>query len=776
MRKAAFFLTGLTVIALSFPFLPVEFSSAAAVDAIYLGGPVERGGAGGAVVQPAEAVLRGDSPVRYGMETSGGEKHNFLRLANFDGIKGSGQTSVSFLTSPLSCTNAEVHISYRLFEGSTAYREDAPVFCFSYRGAEKRFRYGELDPSTEADMQMHELTFPLQSLSGTSDRFTVTFYYADATPYAQSGLFADVTSLSVTGGGSELVLDGAISSAGVTEADEKVYVAPTRGDSSLLLFGENAVRYAENTVYDGKVAVDFNDGLRSVPLARQGSSGTYRGTASVSAQESDIYAVYDRYEQNTFLRLSNSNGAAGVTQTRFYTYFYDNTTGAIGNIPLCDEIFFSFRYRLFMDDYVRAGLTGKEPILHFSTRSSAANHAGEISLDELIVNEAGDDSWHTYSSVLDVRRSSTANLIVTYYAHAEKEFAATTFLDFDALTLATSKGGRNYAHLNGEFEGLADGDAEGGALFFREELGSPAQKMANSSLDYAMSAEPGQTFSVHASFPRSTNVFDISFDVTGTQGAAFDLLLNGRSGDTLSLTVGKNSDTAPLSVYWTQAEGKWRCHLGYARAAYAPLTSIDFVNSGNETLLFDNLEAGQVRSVCAEAGDFAAYSSELNALKERIAADETLCTEPRLALDRLLVLADRITQNSSEARMQSCLSDIKAQLQSARHKADTRLLDEAISAADRLLTEHNIEEYTNPTRLSFLDALAKARQVTAEDGQTAVDAAANALTKATAALLPQAQEEEGGARAAVVASVAGGTLGTGALLCGAILFKRRHSV
>lgn len=773
MRKVVLFLSGLTAIALSCPLLHVDFSPVNAADAIYLGSRVERGTAESAIVQPAESVLRGDSTLRFGLELSGGEKNKFLRMANFDGAPGSLQTAVSFRTEVTPCTAAEVRFSYRLFEGETAYSADAPVLSFSFRGAEKQFSYRELTPATETDLGMRELTFGIEGLQGTSSRFTVTFHYASSLSYSESGAYADIGNLSVKSGGKELVLDGKMSSGAVTERDEQVYAKPERGDTSLMLFGSDAVDYEENTLFDGVLRQNFNCGTRSAPLAPQGSDGTFRGAASVSAGESDIFAVYDPYEQNTFLRLANKNGAAGVTQTRFYTYFYDNETGATGNLPLCEQIFFSFRYRLFMDDYVRAGLTGREPILHLSTRSSAANHAGEISLDELVVNEAGDESWHTYSSVLDVRRSSTAYMIITYYSHAGTEFSDTTFLDFDSLTLSANKGGKNYAHLNGEFEGLADGNPES-EVFFRRELGDPAEKIALSSLDHAMSAAHGQTFSLHLKLPRKTNVWYATFDVAGERGAKFTLLFNGRNGDVLPLTVGENSTKAPLGVHWTEESGSWRCRLYYAREAYSLVSSLDFVNSGNETLIFDDLIVGQVRSVCKQAGDFSTYNAHLQELKERINGDETLNIASDLLLAQLLVRAEKITQYSSAERMDECLSALETALSGAGHVANMTALNTAIEAADRLLTEHDAEVYTKTTRLQFLDALAKARRVTAEDGQSAADEAARALTEAMDALV-FAEESQSDKTALVAVSVTGGTLGAGVLV-GAILLKRRHGI
>lgn len=770
MKKAILFLAAAAMFASLCAPPAASAAAAGETGTVYLGENAGRGG--GEVFQSFAAAERGESSVRYGLELTSQGENKFLRMANFDGVSGSGSTSVCFGCMTDTAGSATVRFRYRLSEGEAPYADGAAVFALSFRGAEKTFSFGDLTPVKEENMEWRELSCTLNGLSGNSGRLTLTFFYSSHARYEVSRLFADVDDVSVRADGKELALGGGIESGAVTASDEVAYQTPAPVDGELLLSGEDAVRYEENTVLAGEVRFGFNDGERLVPLARQGSAGTFRGAASVSAKESDVFAVYDPYEQNTFLRLSNKNGAAGVRQTRFYTYFYDNATGTPGNLPLCEQIFFSFRYRLFLDGYVRAGLKGNEPILHFSTRSSGVNHAGEISLDELTVNEAGDPTWHTYSGVLDVRRSSTAYMIVTYYAHAESAFAETTFLDFDGLTLSASQGGKNYAHLGGEFEGLAEGGEESGELFFRSELGAPAAKTALDPLDSAMRLGAGQTFSVRTAGMQS-GVLYCAFSVKGDRGAPFELYCNGRNGNRLSLAVGQNASSYPLSVQWTEENGAWRCRIYYARTAYFPLSSLDFVNPGEKPLQIDDLRAGQVLSVCTQAGDRGAYTARLSELKAQIEADPGLKTSSRLSLARLLYLAESVGENASEARMQSALGALEEGYAAAERLADVAALEEAIQSADRILEEQDLNGFTNPTRLKFLEALKQARLLSTEDSQTAIDGAARALSEAAEALTPiQTGAAVQEFPAVAVAAGTGGAVGCGALV-GAILYKRR---
>lgn len=738
-------------------------TASAATDAIYLGQSVARGLYQDGVWQSYASIGRGEPASRYAFES--GENNKFLRMANFGGAPDCTSASVVFACEG-GFTAAAISFRYRFSEGECAYGADAPVFTAELRGVTHTLTYGELTPSVSEDLTWHTVSFPVQGLAGEG-RLTLTFHFPAAGPNGSAGFFADIDDVSVLAGEEEGIAHGDFEFASVSASDEKVYEALARGSREKMLSGEDAARYEENTVLEHALRTDFNDGLYSAPLARQGGSGTFHTAANATAGGSDIYAVYDPYGENTFLRFSNSNGK--IQETQLTTYFYDNATGVIGNMPVTEQIHFSFRYRLFIDDYIRAGMRGDEVILHLSTRSSAINHAGEISLDELVLNEAGDDTWHTFSSVLDVRRSTTDHIIFTYYAHADSSFASTTFLDLDDLRLAPSGRGANYAHLNGTFEGLAEG-GEMGQVYYRSELGAPAQKRAKNSLDGEMLLSSGQTFSIHADMPRTSNVYYASFDVDAPEGASLEMRLGGRSGDRLPLTVGQDAE-GDLTVAWERRE-TWRCRLYYARAAYGPVTSWDFVNTGSEPVGIDNFYAGQVVSVSAEAGDFAAYTARITACKEQFGAGDIFTTSSRLALDRLLLLADRITEYSSAARMEAAASALESGIASAAHRADMTALQAAIEEAERTLALRDPATYEKQIRMQFLNALSAARAVTDEDGQTAVDGAAEALRTATAALAAK----ETGMPAETVALVAVGTggaaVGLGSLVA-VCLTKRR---
>lgn len=763
MKKSAMAMFGaLAIFGCGFIF-PAQTASAATADAIYLGSRVARGVYADGVYQSFASIGQGEAGARYAYES--GANNKFLRLANFDGAENSVCTSVVFACEG-EFAEATLSFSYRLFEGECAYGASSPVFTAELRGVKRTFTYAELVPSVSENMTWQSVSCSLQGLTGTADRLTLIFHYPSAGRYSETRLCADLDNVSVRAG-EERVGSGDLEFADVTEADEKVYEAPGKGSASLMLSDGDIALYEENTQLTDVLRADFNDGLRAARLARQGSSGTFHTAANYTAGGSDLYAVYDSFAQNTFLRLANTNGR--IEETQFTTYFYDNATGALGNMPVTEQIFFSFRYRLYIDDYLRAGMRGDEVILHLSTRSSGINHAGEISLDELVLNEAGDDTWHTYESVLDVRRSTTAYIIFTYYAHADSSYASSTFLDFDDLYLSPAMGGANYAHLNGSFEGMAE-EGEGGSAFYRSELGAPAQKHAVDSLDGEMFLGAGETFSLRVSMPRSTNVYYVAFDVSAPSGASLTLRLGGRSGDLLPLTVGENA-AGDLAVDW-ESGTRWRCRLYYARSAYGPVTSLDFINTGSENLSIDNVYAGQVVSVSAAAGDFAAYSARLQTLKAEIAADDTLTSSSRLTLNRLILLADRMTARSSEARMQSALSALENGLAGAAHRADMTELLGAIAEAEEALSLRDPAAYGKQARIKFFEALSAARAVTDEDGQAAVDRAAADLRAATSALT--VKETDAGADPAVVVAVsAGGAIAGAGSLAGVCLLKRR---
>ena len=738
---------------------------------IYLGDSAERSSRESGVWQTNEAVNRGDSVVRYGLERGGSVTENtFLRMANFDGVAGNKSTSVALSYAEPTGGAVVIGFDYRLREGEAAYTDDAVVFTLYFRGATKSVRFGELKYIENENFAWRhsELTFTPQAV--TSDYLLITAYMPSSDKYSVTGSFADIDNVSVAGAD---VQDFEFAKS--VAASELAYRAPTRNYSSYMLEGDDISLYDENTRLSDSVSLSFDNGQYSTPLAKQGSSGTYRGATSVSAGESDIYAVYDSYQQNTFLRLSNFNGSSGVTSSRFVMYFYNNATGDMENMPVTERIFLSFRYRLFIDDYILAGMNGGDTVFNFSTRSSAVNHDGEIALEELTVNEPGDDSWHEYSRVVNVQMSATANFTFFYYNYADPSFSSTTFCDIDGMRVSDKADGKNYAHLDGEFEGLALADgAKGAETFYRAELGGAASKVALDSLNYAMSLGRGETFSVRTDIKHTTGVIYAAFDVRGQAGDKLDLYLSGRGGQKISLEVGKNVTGGTLNVLWTNGETK-RCILYFASAAYYDVTSVDFVNVGTNALLIDNLRVGQVQSVSDTPGDYAAFTAALDALKAEYGEiNAELRARSRTAVKQAIILAQSITARSSQTRMDEAISRVRSALDGAERLADMTEINRAIAAAAEVLAERSGEEYTKTSWLTFTNSLTKAKLVTSENTQAEVDAAALELNNSMSGLvLLPAEEGKGNVALAVSLGVSGGLTLLGV---GAIILKGKRAV
>ena len=771
MRKSVYIFAAALMTVASCPFA-LSLTAQAARHEIWLGDYVARIEETDCVWQSALQVGQGFSRVRYGYESVDGQENKFLRLANFDGTYDTQATGVTVRLATASSQAQTVSFRYRFYEGDYIYTDDMTVLTLSLDGVEYQLTTDDVTPCPQDGYGWATFSKEITS-TASHDRMTLVFSFEKSVRYSNSQTYLDVDDLSVTSSEGERVSAGDFEYASADNSGDKATDFDTEvnhleSKQQYMLDTDGIAQYSVNTAYSQTESANFNGGTRTVALPRRASTGTSQGTAS---GESDTYAVYDGSSDNTYLRLGNFNGTT-TTQTRFTMYFHDPVTGEIKkNMPAVNQIYISFRYRLYLDDTSRALIDRNDAVITISTRSSSTLKSGNVYLDELTVNEVGDDTWHEFNMILETRLGTTANVSVYFYGQSEASYTTGTYIDLDDYVMATPSGD-NYSHLRGTFEGLVPesvtDDPLNGCVYFNPTLGVAGTKTARNSVDYALALEKDETVSIKTDFAPATNVYHITFEVLGN--GSLDLYLSGRSGDKFTLTVGTDVTTNAIHAKWTETEGSYVCSLYVARLAQTVMRSVDFVNRSSAPIMIDNVFVGQVESVDCASGDYATYLSSLGALKERVQSTlldylPTAQRQIRLALAN----AEQITEYASQPRMDAALHALTSSLAEENMKTDLSVLNEVLERADLVFAESNQRDYTRASWVVFTQGLQNARKITGENTQEEVLAAAEALSAAIEGLEPAQLEED-----FWLAIGIGGLSGVGGVVAiGAIVFTKK---
>ena len=752
--------------------------------ALYLESYLSSNSAEGGVWQSSSAMGEGGSQVSYGLELSDGTSNKFVRFANFNGLPISSATTANFKLN----YNGEwsdavsVSFSYRLSEGSLPYAWDERIATLEIGGVKKHLTLADIELTSQSGMEWKNATVILNLNGIKADRLTVTYYYDGATAWRGNYRYLDIDNVAVTGAGVLCSLDlenAPITTSNKKEVELNYKASGVEAKQSYMLFGSEMVDYSVNTAYSREEKALFNGGDVVVALAKAGNT-FYRGATSVKAGESDMFLIYDAQERNSYLRMSNFNDTVGGASTRFTMQFYDNEANQNANMPVTNRIHYSFDYRLYMSDLVTSGFDFSRNILQFSTRSASSNNSGFVSFDELFINEPGDDSWHTFSGVMDVLTTTTANITVYYYYYQNPSFAPDVYLDMDNLSLTAGESTVNYAYLNGTFEGaiplVSDGnDPLNGNVFVNAQIGSAGEKVRINGSDYAMKLDGGECLSLNLGWKPSTNVFNVTFEVKEEVGE-LKLWFGGKSGDLLNLTVCANQTASDNSygIYWEKLNSGYKCHIFFARMAYNPLYSIDLLNSGLSAVTVDDLFIGEVSAVSSVSGNYAEFVVSYEELKSSYEANAaSYKSNAKLVIEKALYVASLINEYSSQANINSAIEGLTSAINSSDRLCDLAAVEKALKKAEGIHADGGKDKYTNGTWLLFKQAEAEARAISAESSQKEADAAAKKLEDAIKGLTIA---QENGSKVVVALGVGGGAVGVGGVaLCAVMIIRRKKN-
>lgn len=751
---------------------------------VYLGGAVASDSQDLGVWQSASALNEGASSVYYAYESLNGNK--FLRLANFNSTVYSSYTTVNLALDYHAQWKSVVTVrfDYRLSEGSDAYLSDEKVATISVGGVQRHLTYGDLTCTSQGsyDWQSYSVTLSVGQ-QDKADRVVFTYYYDGAEKTADTSRFMDLDNVEITSGTTSLGSHD-IQFASVSAADKLAFSFDSTTENisnknALMLFDSDALNYSENTLYNQTQVAVFGGADAAAAVPHTGEF-IYRGASSVKAGESDLYVLYDVAEGNSFLRLANYNGTAGTTSSRFSMTFYNSKARTVENMPATCRINYSFKYRLYADDEILNTLDLSENVLQFSTRSSSDNNSGFISFDELVINEPGDETWHTFNGVLEVLTTTTAYVTIYYYGYESASLAPHIYLDVDDITLSPQGSDVNYAYLDGGFEGMVPtvsggDDPLNSQVFNNPVLGAVGEKIRTTANNFAMELEKNESFSISLGWTPKTDVYHVSFK-TVCESGSIRLYFGGRSGKYVDITVGKNSGRMgdDLSVYWSKTEYGYDCNLYFARLVNTDIYSIDFVNKGSAAVVIDDVFVGEVKSVNYLNGDYQSYISQLEALRAEYQANMGSYKSSTVKLvEQALFNADRITRYSSDERMQSALKSVSDLLNDATQKPDMTELNAAIERAEKLYENGGAALYSRSTWILFEKALLNARNLTEESGQTKVNDACAELEAAMRNLVTVANESGISTTAKIALSIGG--VGSAGLITAFTVRRRRKN-
>ena len=752
---------------------------------VHLGQKVAADSQGDGVWQSASALNEGASSVYYAYENRGDNK--FVRMANYDANVFSSYTTVNFGLDYYAKWKSVVNLkfNYRLSEGGDAYREDERILTVSVGGVQKHFTYGDLVCNAQGNYDWNSCSFTLSVTdSDKADRATFIYYYDGEQRTSATSRYLDIDNVEISSGsvtlGSHNIQFAPASSADKVSFSFDYSTQNAAGKSSLMLFGSDAGYYSENTNYSKKQSASFDGADVAAALPRAGSY-IYRGATSVKNGESDIYVLYDEASANSFLRLGNFNGSAGATNTSFSQAFYNNRSGLIENMPVTNRIYYTFKYRLYATDEILNGFDLSQNVLQFSTRSASSNNSGFVSFDELIINEPGDGSWHTYHGVMETLTTTTATISIGYFGYENASLTPEIYLDMDDLVLSPKDSDVNYAYLNGSFEGLVPTVAVGedpfnSSVFNNNTLGEYGEKVKVGVNDYAMKLEKSENLSLDLGWTPVSDVYHVSFKVLGNSGN-LKLYFGGRSGKSIDITVGTNAGQVgdALSVCWTKTDDGYDCDLYFARLVNTTIYSLDMVNTGDGAIVIDDLFVGEVKGVNSTAGNYDSFLSQLNSLEAEYKANMNGYKEStNTSLSKAFFNAKKITRYSSEERMQSALKSITALVSKAVKKANLTELMATIERAEKVYVNGSERNYTRSSWLLFEKALLNARMISEESTQSKVNSANAALESAILGLETMSARTNVASGVELALQIGGGSLGVGAIVMGAVFaFKKK---
>lgn len=661
--------------------------------------------------------------------------NKFIRLANFDSASGINESKVDVLTNSMGKTSEiNYSISYRFLIGKINYNLNDVVLSVSYRGATKTYTYNELTVSTKRDVAFNTLQGTLVTDSTvTSNDFIISFNYKKASALSNPTTYIDIDNVNVSMSNNNYCIKGNMESVVADTSGTLVSTHDLVNDNrlqyeNLLLNEEEIDKFNQNSIFTNTTKHKFEYYDTYYKLPRGASSSDPFGVSS-TASNSNLYLLHSYKENNSFMRLRNYDGT-NLESTAFSNYFYDNENEVALNLPSTSYLYYSFKYRLYMNEEQQEKYYAKKsPLMFFSTRHASANHSGYLYLDNLIINELGDDTWRTYEGLVDIRATTTTSYITITYYHLMSALDTSSYFDIDDLTLSNQYKGKNYVYGNGEF----NFDLENNKHILSIETGSndleynvvnkPSLGSIPSSNDDKLIFKTGNSISYIFDDVKESGVYQLI--LTGKKLDNLKIYLDGLSGDSYNL---KNKNQfIDYKVY----DDKVIIYL----AASFDFNSLDFANNELDDVVLTGFELSKVDSVNVISGNYSSFMTEYNAILNEININN-LTISKKHQLEIMQKRFALLNEYSSQNLLDSAINELRTfMLSSDIYKADLTNLNKAIDDALYVLSIIDTLNYKQHDYIIFDDLLRTALAVTENDSQTYVDEITASLIEATKKVL-----------------------------------------
>ncbi len=510
---------------------------------------------------------------------------------------------------------------------------------------------------------------------------------------------------------------------------------------SLITYDEN-VSLGNNLFDKGDFTHPFNGNL--IPRSGDKYAGIYRGITSCNELESDTYTFYDSKNDNTFARLANYN-STNSERTRLSMYYYDALTNKPKNLVNTDYVNVSFSYRLYASSLDRLKINDDTVILKFQTRGSANGKTCEVYARSLIINEEGDESWHTYSYRVSTTYSMTTEYawFYFYYHDFAPSMNPTYYIDLDNVKVSLDDG-VNTMIDQGTFDNLANKenklptntskDEIYSNLFYRQDYGiSSVQEKSY----LRMNGDGNKsTFSINVNQELKEDIIRLSFDYKNLSyynKPLLSLMLNAKNGLVLEDVLSNLSMVEDKYIYYSQVKNfEWNKFVAYLDVSTLDLSSIDFLLECDCDLAIDNLTVDEFIGIDITSGNYDAFKVYYDEVKKELGVNykERYTSSSLLEIEKALLIAQEITNNSSQNRIDEAKELLASALEKAVLKGDKTKLYAYIDQIFDEMAGTNKEDYEVKSYVLFRYALENAIHLSNEATQEEIDIALTGLKTA----------------------------------------------
>ena len=494
---------------------------------------------------------------------------------------------------------------------------------------------------------------------------------------------------------------------------------------------------------------DFNSPFNSHVMLRGGTNydALYRGVTSCNEKESDIYAFYDKRENNTFVRMANFNGTGGK-RTRLSSYYYDTKLDVPSNLKKTDYFNVSFSYRLYASEVERMSLNGKDAIFRWQSRGSADTKSCDVLFKDLVLNEPGDYTWHTYSYRVSCKNTMTTDygwFFFNYYNFEPKQ-SPTYYADIDNFSVALDDG-VNTVKQNGTFEFLYSGtpylqdsnkqDEIYHDFYNRPDYGDSIYQDVNKGEAYLrMDANKNKssfTYKLDRDF-RNDQVIYINFDyknISYYEEPDLDLMVDGKNGTVYENIIGKEVYSENYISYVKEGKNGWNNQSIYLTVKAGHVDTLDFLLEYGGDLTIDNLVMADFKSIDYTSGNYTEFKTIYDNFLETVGDYGTKYIPRSIELiSKAIEAGNKITEYSSQTKMDRVIELINNALANLEEKGD---LDKVLDYIDQIFDEMagtNKNDYDLRLYIKFKYALEEAIKLDEGSSKEEVDKAYENLKEA----------------------------------------------